>query len=290
MMRCFAFTGLLVALAIQSAMAQLPSDAVILGNVKIPEKQKSLDLCPVTLTASDPKLPTWEYQGIEYRGAKPQCQAEFMKAPDKYAAAAAKQRWVNNFLSTMSIIWCPVTDEVNPGGGLQWEKLGYTWESCCRFCDEDVTDEDFPAALERLKQRAEKAYVASKGAYYNNAKSPVEGAIRVPGVTEFVGLWKLTLTTDNGRTIQRELKFTQEGEELKGTLSGQEAETPLAELDTKEDGAFSFDVSRKRGDESFTATYSGQLEKEKLSGTIEIQAGGQTHRLKFEGSRAKTPE
>ena len=57
-----------------SAFAQLPADAVILEKVKIPEKQKSTDLCPVYLAASDPKLPAWDYKGVKYRGSKPDAQ------------------------------------------------------------------------------------------------------------------------------------------------------------------------------------------------------------------------
>jgi hypothetical protein len=163
-----------------SVFAQLPADAVILEKVKIPEKQKSIDLCPVSLTASDPKLPTWEYQGVKYRGSKPDARAKFLKDPQKYAKAAEKQRFVNNFMQAMSPIWCPVTDQISPGGMTQWKKLGYTFESCCTFCDDNVKDEDFPEALKRLKARAEKTYALIGAKYTEGAKSPVEGAIKKP--------------------------------------------------------------------------------------------------------------
>ncbi len=162
------------------APAQLPADAVMMYKVKIPEQQKSVDLCPVHLVASDPKLPTWTYKGVEYRGHTADCQAEFDKDPDAYAEAARYQRWENNFVANMSTIWCPVTDELNPGGLTRWTKLGLVWESCCKFCDEDVQDDDFPVALEALKERAKLAYAATGGVYVEGAKSPVEGAIRNP--------------------------------------------------------------------------------------------------------------
>lgn len=164
----------------QSAFAQLPPDSVDLAKVKISEKQKPIDLCPVYLVASDPKLPTWEYKGVTYRGSKADAKEKFMKEPDKYAEKAREQRWENNFVKTMSVIWCPVTDEVNPGGGKQWEKLDLTWESCCEFCDVDVVEEDFPDALKTLKERAKKSYKLTKGKYVEGAKSPVEGAIKDP--------------------------------------------------------------------------------------------------------------
>lgn len=171
--------GLLLVMA-ASAHAQLPPDAVMLDKVKIAEKQKSIDLCPVYLKPSDPKLPTWEYEGVKYRGSQADAQAKFSKEPDKYVKAAAKQRYVNNFMQAMSTIWCPVTDEVTPGGMTQWKRLGFTWESCCTFCDEGFTEEDFPVALERLKERAEKSYAMIGAKYTEGAKSPVEGAIKKP--------------------------------------------------------------------------------------------------------------
>ena len=154
-----------------AAHAQLPPDAVILSKVKISEKEKSADLCPVHLVPSNKELPTWTYKGVEYRGHTRQCQAEFEKDADKHVEAARAQRWENNFISAMSIIWCPVTDEVNPGGGVQWERLGFTWESCCKFCDEDFLEEDFPDALERLKERAHDAFQATGGKYVEGATS-----------------------------------------------------------------------------------------------------------------------
>ena len=101
------------------ARAQLPADAVMLYKVTIPEKQKSVDLCPVHLVPSDPMLPTWSYKGVTYRGHTADAHAEFGKDPDRYAEVARYKRWENNFVNTMSIIWCPVTDELNPGGLLR---------------------------------------------------------------------------------------------------------------------------------------------------------------------------
>ena len=175
----YEFLALVSCLVLSStAWAQLPADAVILEKVKISEKQKSVDLCPVYLKASDPKLPEWEHQGIKYRGSQADAQEKFLKDPAKYAKAAEKQRFVNNFMQAMSTVWCPVTDEVTPGGLTQWKKLGFTWESCCAFCDETVSDSDFPAAIKKLEERATKTYELIGAKYTEGAKSPVEGAIK----------------------------------------------------------------------------------------------------------------
>lgn len=180
MLRLLLFGLLFYSLTSVCLKAQLPADAVILSKVKIAEKQKSMDLCPVHLVASDADLPTFKHDGIAYRGHNSDCVLEFEKDPKKYVGKARYQRWENNFISAMSIIWCPVTDEVNPGGRKQWKKLGIDWESCCKFCDEDYTDEDFEAELKLLKKRAMESYKATKGTYVEGAKSPVEGAIKDP--------------------------------------------------------------------------------------------------------------
>ena len=172
--------AVVVAMGVGTAQAQLPADSVILEKVKIAEKQKSTDLCPVYLKESDPKLPEWEYKGVKYRGSKADAQEKFLKDPDKFAKAAEKQRFVINFKLAMSTIWCPVTDEVTPGGLTQWKKLGFTWESCCAFCDETVSDDDFPMALKKLEERAVKTYDLIGAKYTEGAKSPVDGAIKKP--------------------------------------------------------------------------------------------------------------
>lgn len=170
--------SILVAWAtISVAQAQLPPDAVSLKRVKIAEKIKSTDLCPVHLEPADPSVPTWTYEGVEYGGDAETCQAEFEEAPEKYAAAAAEERYIRNFMEQMSTVWCPVTDEISPGGLTQWNRLGFTWESCCDFCDDTVQEEDFDSALERLRERGRKAYEATGGKYYANVDSPLKGAI-----------------------------------------------------------------------------------------------------------------
>lgn len=171
--------GALVICAVaMTSAAQLSADAVMLDKVKIPEVQKSVDLCPVYLEPSDPALPTWVYKGVTYRGSKPDAQEKFLKDPDKCAEAAKRQRYINNFMMAMSTIWCPVTDQVTPGGQKQWKRLGLTFESCCGFCDENAKESDFEQGLERLKKRAEAAYRLTGGKYTEGAKSPVEGAMK----------------------------------------------------------------------------------------------------------------
>ena len=175
----YATIGVALLFAVCSlATAQLPPEAVDLSLVKIPETQQSTDLDPVHLVPSAADGETWEHDGVSYRGSKPGVKAEFMKDPDGYAAKAARKRWENNFMMAMSTIWCPITDEVTPGGRKQVDGLGHTWESCCSFCDEEMSPENFEEALVRLEERAAEAFELAGGVYDNDASSPVEGAIR----------------------------------------------------------------------------------------------------------------
>ena len=170
--------ALMVGLGGGQALAQLPPEAVDLALVKIPEKQTSEDLCPVKLVPSAADGESWEYQGVKYRGSEPGVKATFMADPDTYAQIATRERFVNNFMMAMSTIWCPITDEVTPGGRKQVEGLGFTWESCCSFCDEEMQPENFDEALVRLRERAEESFQLTGGVYNNDASSPVEGAIK----------------------------------------------------------------------------------------------------------------
>jgi hypothetical protein len=86
-----------------------------------------------------------------------------------------------NFVQSMSPIWCPVTDEISPGGNTLWNELDLVWESCCQFCNDTKTDEDFPAALKRLEKRAADAFKLQGVHYVNDASSPVQGAIDLGG-------------------------------------------------------------------------------------------------------------
>lgn len=170
--------GLGLALAVPAvATAQLPPDAVSLQRLKIPEAIKSADLCPVHLLPADPAVPKWTHNGVEYGGDTAACQAEFAKDPDTWAAKAAEERFVQNFVKAMSTVWCPVTDEITPGGLTQWEVEGVVWESCCDFCDDTVQDGDFISARERLIERARKTYALTGGTYNDTASSPLEGAV-----------------------------------------------------------------------------------------------------------------
>jgi YHS domain-containing protein len=170
-----------LALTTGFAWAQLPPEAVQLDKVKIAEKIKTTQFDPVTGELADEKLPTFEYKGVTYGQSKAMSKEKFEANPEKFHSAAEEKRWLLNFTHNMSIIWCPVTDEISPGGNTLWNEIGLVWESCCQFCNDTKAPEDFPRALSRLQVRAADAFKLQGVKYVNDASSPVEGAIDLGG-------------------------------------------------------------------------------------------------------------
>ena len=159
-----------------AALVQLPPEAVLLDKVKIPQKLTSVAIDPVTLKDNADGVVEWSHGDVAYRGSAAS-KAEFGNSPDDYATAHKKELYVRNFMLAMSTIWCPITDEVTPGGRTQVEGHGLHWESCCSFCDEEMDPANFTEALEQLRKRAEVSYQLTGGRYTEGASSPVEGAI-----------------------------------------------------------------------------------------------------------------
>ena len=163
------------------ALAQLPADAVMLDKVKIAEKQKSVDLCPVYLEPSDPKLPTWEYKGVKYRGSKPDAAGEVPEGSGQ-VRQGRREAAVRQQLHAVD------EHDLVPGdrrsharrhdaveaAGLHLRKLLHVLRR------ERSRKSNFAEALKRLKERAEKTYELIGAKYTEGAKSPVEGAIKKP--------------------------------------------------------------------------------------------------------------
>jgi len=162
-----------------SATAQLlPPEAVDLSKVKIEERQTADLLCPVGLTAPNPLVAGFEHQGIRYRFSSEAARNQFVKSPENFIEAARYARWENNFTRAMSPVWCPVTDQVNPGGFGTYDQLGLQWQTCCQFCKPETIPDCFATSLQRLKERARTAYDLTRGTYARNVISPLAGALR----------------------------------------------------------------------------------------------------------------
>lgn len=297
---------LTIAFVTATAMAQLPPDAVDLVLVKISEKQKSVDLCPVYLVPSDTKIPTWEYKGVTYRGSKPDAADKFRENPDKYAASASRKRWENNFIASMSTIWCPVTDQVNPGGGLTWnvnfgaknkptlvsssaelDASGVVFESCCRFCNKNYKQDHFPKALDKLVMRAARSYALCKGEYTEGARSPVEGAIKAPGLAGLIGIWDTEVKTD-GQLLKNAITFEYDDGELAGNVKDEHGKAAMEDAYTFEETFFFAATCMIKG-EKVEAEYEGERDDNEFSGIVYATVGGEDLELEFAGKKRLGP-
>jgi len=92
-----------------------------------------------------------------------------------------------------------------------------------------------------------------------------------------------------GNVAPREvtLKLTQDGEALTGTISGFRNQQEIEIQDgTIKDGQISFKVVRKWQDREFTSTYSGTLEGDTITGTIETIRDGETRSRDWQAKRS----
>lgn len=187
-----------------SAVAQLlPPEAVDLSKVRIEEKQRTDDLCPVALTPVDPDVEAYEHNGIRYQFSSNAARNQFVHAPQNFLDAAKFARWENNFVEAMSPVWCPVTDQINPGGFGKYEKFDLQWRSCCQFCRPELVSGCFDLALGRLKERAAASHQLTGGKYASGpVDNPIEGALRaVQGGTTIREIPKLEASTVSGGVI-----------------------------------------------------------------------------------------
>ena len=130
----------------------LPPDAVDLAKVKIEEWVNASDLCPVARVAPNPSIAGFEHQGIRYQFSSESARNQFVHSPQDFVEAAKFARWERNFMTAMSPVWCPVTDQVNPGGFGEFDKLELKWRTCCQFCNPSFVPGCFDQALIRPRR------------------------------------------------------------------------------------------------------------------------------------------
>jgi hypothetical protein len=99
------------------------------------------------------------------------------------------------------------------------------------------------------------------------------------------GLWKITLTMEDGQKVQPALRLKKEGGKLSGTYLGTAGkELPLNDLLFK-NGELSFQVADNIDGDKVRLRYTGKLAGETLKGTVTFGEGNQLVTLKFEARK-----
>jgi hypothetical protein len=101
------------------------------------------------------------------------------------------------------------------------------------------------------------------------------------------GTWKSSFTTQNGQTIETSFKLKLDGGKLTGVFVGRDGKETALENATFKDGEVSFQVTRERDGNKFTAKYRGKVSGDSLKGTVETEFGGRTRTRDLEAKRAE---
>ena len=100
------------------------------------------------------------------------------------------------------------------------------------------------------------------------------------------GTWKYTLELPNGNTLEPTLKLKQDGNNLTGSVTVNDRESPIS--DGKIQGEeISFKVVRERDGETFTSKYNAKVAGDSIKGKINSNWGGNDRTFDFEAKRVK---
>ena len=103
---------------------------------------------------------------------------------------------------------------------------------------------------------------------------------------DLTGTWLYSFTTTTGQILEPKLKFTQDGEQLSGSIFFNENEVPISEGRVK-DGEISFKVIRDRDGQILSSTYQGKAEGSLIKGKIQSNWSGSEKTNDFEARRSR---
>jgi opacity protein-like surface antigen len=115
----------------------------------------------------------------------------------------------------------------------------------------------------------------------------VVGLAMSASAADATGTWKWTATIQ-GKTRDSTAKLKQEGDKLTGVYVGGQSndETPIEDAKISGD-KISFKVTRERGGQKFTTSYSGTLKDDTITGTSERERDGQKQSSEWVAKRQK---
>jgi hypothetical protein len=101
------------------------------------------------------------------------------------------------------------------------------------------------------------------------------------------GTWKITVKEDDGRIIERVVKWKQEGDKLSGLYSGPRLAEFAVEEASLKDGELTFRVSREQNGNKMIFTYRGKVTGDTITGKMDYDVAGEKGTLPFEAKRVK---
>jgi hypothetical protein len=105
---------------------------------------------------------------------------------------------------------------------------------------------------------------------------------------DLTGQWKWTAQRQNGGGREVTLDLKQDGEKLTGSISGMGfgGDTDITD-GTFKDGQITFKVTRSRGGQDITTTYTGKLQGDTIKGIVDTDMRGNKIPREWEAHRVK---
>ena len=111
------------------------------------------------------------------------------------------------------------------------------------------------------------------------------GVALAQGPAKVAGKWEMTREGRQG-PVTSALTFEQDGENLKGTLAGQQGE-PAPLTGTIKGNKIAFTVKRQTPRGEFTVEYTGTVEGDAMKGTFTMGQGDQARTVDWTAKRVK---
>jgi hypothetical protein len=112
---------------------------------------------------------------------------------------------------------------------------------------------------------------------------------RLKGEALLAGLWKISLTLEDGKKLQPTLRLKREGNQWSGGYLGASGkEAPIQDVKFK-DGELSFRVVDVIDEDRVPFFFVGKLSGDTISGTTKLGTGKDAVSLKFQGEKLETP-
>ena len=115
-------------------------------------------------------------------------------------------------------------------------------------------------------------------------------AKRSTELEDVLGNWKFKIEIDEGNVLEPSIRFTKEGDKLKGEYVGprdaQREATNIKVVDNK----LTFEISGENNGNAFKVVYTGKPRGDSIKGTIDYDFNGNTGTVDFEGKRLQEKE
>ncbi len=127
--------------------------------------------------------------------------------------------------------------------------------------------------------------IVTAALFFIASLSLITNAVAQEKKVDPTGTWTWSFTTPNGDKINQKLKLKLEGDKLTGAITGQDGNETSIEEPKLKDNELSFQITRERDGNKFTAKYNGKISGDTITGKTENNFGGQTRSRDWEAKR-----